>query len=205
MHLFFGRRQRLGLSLLPCHLEESHTRDESKNKEVTRVHAKAKEHSRELIDLRPGERVWIQHHQTKDWYKQATIIQSRHNDRVYELVDDDGKTYYRGRRFLRPATVFRCYTNETEESTEPAMESDKPTYTVILSRDRKAPTTSDKTDVNVNIWLHCPRSVPIQPSDRPKERTSIARLPTDCHREQLLNLHDQKTTATTRCIGSGWC
>ena len=127
------------------------------------------------------------------------IIESSHNGRAYELVDNNGKTYYRGKRFLRPvqhrqreATVFQCYTNETEESSEPAMESDKPTYSAILSRDKKAPITSHKTDVNVNIRLHRPRSAPIEPSDGPKERTATARLPTDCNREQLLNLHDQK-------------
>ena len=43
----------------------------------------------------------LKHHQTKEWYKQAKIVESRHNGRAYELIDDDGKTYYRGRRFLR--------------------------------------------------------------------------------------------------------
>ena len=101
------------LPLLPCHLEQSHLRGDEKNKEVTRLRKKANTHSRELIDLRTGERVWIQHHQTKEWYKQETVIESRHSGRAYELVDDGGKTYYRGRRFLRPvqhrqgeATVF---------------------------------------------------------------------------------------------------
>ena len=45
---------------------------------------------------------------------------SRHSGRAYKLVDDDGKTYYRGRHFLRPvqhhqggATVFWRHTNES--------------------------------------------------------------------------------------------
>ena len=72
------------------------------------------------------------------------------------------------------------------------MEADKPIYSAILSRDKTAPTTSEKTDVNVNIRLHRPRSAPIEPSGGPKERTATARLPTDGNREQLLDLHDQK-------------
>ena len=75
--------------------------------------------------------MWIQHHQTKKWYKQATVLESRHNGRAYELIDDEGKTYYRGRRFLGPvhakksqneATVNRCYTTKTEEFADTAME-----------------------------------------------------------------------------------
>ena len=103
--------------------------------------------------------------------KQATVIESRYSGRAYELVDDDGKTYYRGRRFLLPvqyhpqkATVFRCYTNETEESAEHAMESDKPTYSAILSRDKEAITTTGSPNINVNVRLHRPRFVPIDPT-----------------------------------------
>ena len=102
--LFFGRRQRLGLPLLPCRLEENHLHNtDAKNKEATRLHDKANTQATEPLDLRPGERVRIQHHQTKEWYKQATIIESRHSGRAYELVDDNGKTYFTGRRFLRPS------------------------------------------------------------------------------------------------------
>ena len=43
---------------------------------------------------------------------------------MYELEDNDGKTYYRGRRFLRPvhapnrlATMNRCYSFQTVNGT----------------------------------------------------------------------------------------
>ena len=147
-------------------------------KEVTRLHNKANTHSTDLLDLRPGERVWIQHHQTKEWYNQAIIVESRHSGRANELVDDNGKTYYRGRRFLRlvqhlqgEATVFRCYTNRTEETADPAMEPIKPTYSAILSRD-KPEHKPKKTDVNVNVWIHRPLSAPIDTSDGHQERTT---------------------------------
>ena len=89
-----------------------------------RAHKKADAQATDLPDLQPNNRVWIQHHQTKEWYKKAMVLEIRHNGRAYELLDDDGKTYYRGRRFLRPvqtwrnqneATVNWCYTTKTEE------------------------------------------------------------------------------------------
>ena len=93
--------------------------------------------------------MWIQHHQTKDCHNQATIIESRHDGRAYEVEDVEGKTYYRGRRFLRPvhtptgsATVYRYYATKSDENAEEAMErTNKPTYSAILSR---------KTDSNKN-------------------------------------------------------
>ena len=67
--LFFMRRQRLALPLLQHHLEENHLQNtDTKNKEATRLHDKANAQATELIDLRPKDRVWIQHHQTKEWY-----------------------------------------------------------------------------------------------------------------------------------------
>ena len=108
------------------------------------THSKADAHATDLLDLRPEDRVWIQHHQTKEWYKQATVVESRHNGRAYELIDDERKTYYRGRRFLRPvqkstnqngATVYRCYTTKTEEFADTAMESAKPTYATRKKED----------------------------------------------------------------------
>ena len=52
--LFFGRRQRLGLPLLPQHLEIAHSRDpEGRNKEATRTHDRADQEATDLVDLRP--------------------------------------------------------------------------------------------------------------------------------------------------------
>ena len=91
------------MPLLSQHLEASHLRNaDEKNKEATRTHKKADAQATDLHDLRSNDLVWIQHHQTKEWYKQATVLESRHNGRAYELLDDEGRTYYRGRRFLRP-------------------------------------------------------------------------------------------------------
>ena len=88
-------------------LKEDTSPDE-KNKEATRTHKKADAQATDLPDLRPNDRVWIQHHRSKEWYKQATVLENRHNGRAYELLDDEGKTYYRGRRFLRPVHQCEC-------------------------------------------------------------------------------------------------
>ena len=122
--LFFGRRQRLGLSLLQHHLEENLLPNaDAKNKEATRLHNKADANATELLDLRPNDRVCIQHHQTKEWYKLATVLESRHNGRAYELLDDEGKTYYRGRRFLRPVPVSYTHLRAPRDRTRSRMPS----------------------------------------------------------------------------------
>ena len=157
--LFFGRRQRLGLPMLNQHLEAIHLRDpDGRNKEATSTHEKAEGQATDLPDLRPDDRVWIQHHQSKEWYKQATVLESRHNGRAYELIDDEGKTYYRGRRFLRPvhgkkSTVNRCYTTKTEEFADTAMESTKPSYAAILSRDKDNGTPRSATVSYTHLTL----------------------------------------------------
>ena len=200
--LFFGRRQRLGLPLLPQHLEENHLQcTDAKNKEATRLHDKANTQATELPDLRPQERVWIQHHQTKDWYKQAAIIESRHNGRAYELVDDDGKTYYRGRRFLRPvqknenrdeATVYRCYTTRTEEFADAAMESNKPSYAAILSHDKEEGRHKKRTNVYVDKSIRRPCSAPIDDIGQPTTQRTEPRIPQDSDGKQLFDLHLKK-------------
>ena len=61
------------------------------------------------------------------------------------------------------------------------MESDKPTYSAILSLEKEVPTTRAKPDVNV-----------IEPRDGPTERTTVAGLPPNSHREQLLSVYDKE-------------
>ena len=48
-------------------------------------------------------RVWMQHHQTKEWYQQATIVAMHSNEQTYTVQNDLGSTYTRGIRLLRPA------------------------------------------------------------------------------------------------------
>ena len=156
----------------------------------------------DLLDLRPNDRVWIQHHQSKEWYKQATVQESRHNGRAYELLDDQGKTYYRGRRFLRPvhrrnpdheATVNRCYTTKTDEFADTAMESSKTSQSATLSFDKKA-TTPQGANVNVNVRVHRPRPEPInEPAGEDRRIPGTRRRGTeDSHWQQLQHLYNEE-------------
>ena len=52
-------------------------------------------------DFAVGDKVWMQHHATKKWYKTAIITEIRHGGRAYLVTDQDGQLYVRGRRFLR--------------------------------------------------------------------------------------------------------
>ena len=45
----------------------------------------------------------MQHHQTKEWYQQATIVAMHSNGQTYTVQNDLGSTYTRGIRLLRPA------------------------------------------------------------------------------------------------------
>ena len=56
--------------------------------------------------LQPGQKVFVQHPTTRRWTRTATVIKFAANDREYFIKDDDnGVTYRRNRKFLRPQTV----------------------------------------------------------------------------------------------------
>ena len=56
-------------------------------------------HTKSYDHLRAGDKVWLQHHETKDWTTQATILVPRAGGSYY-IKTDGGKEYIRGRRFL---------------------------------------------------------------------------------------------------------
>ena len=58
-------------------------------------------HTKQYAPFSIGDKVWLQHPDTKDWYTQATIINPRAGG-SYLIKTDTGKEYIRGRRFLRP-------------------------------------------------------------------------------------------------------
>ena len=95
--LFFGRRQRLGLPLLPEMLSQSNV-DPSTRDSLNKDRISDRDtHTVCLPDFAMGDRVWMQHHSTKKWYKTACIIEIRHGGRAYLVKDDNGQLYVRGR------------------------------------------------------------------------------------------------------------
>ena len=60
-------------------------------------------HTRKFQPLRTGQRVWMQHPHTKEWYQQATVVDILAGGQTYTVRSDTGSTYTRGARLLRPA------------------------------------------------------------------------------------------------------
>lgn len=99
--LFFGRRKRQALPILAESLIQSEM-----------------DPSQIMPDFAWSDYVWMQHHLTKKWHKQVIIIEIRHDGRAYEVKDDTGSTYIRGRHFLcacstsvSTATFHRIYSS----------------------------------------------------------------------------------------------
>ena len=99
--LFFGGRQCLGLPMLPELLHQSAVDPSSCDRLHKKRIADRDLHTVRLTDFCMDDRVWMQHHATKLWYKTAVIIEIRHGGRAYLVKDDSGQQYVRGRRFLR--------------------------------------------------------------------------------------------------------
>ena len=86
--LFFGRRQRLGLPMLPELLHQSAIDPSSRDSLHKERIADRDLHTVSLNDFSVGDRVWMQHYATKKWYKTAIIIKIRHWGRAYLVKDD---------------------------------------------------------------------------------------------------------------------
>ena len=76
--LFFGRRQRLGLPVVPEALDQSAS-DPSARDLLHENRCKNRDKSTACFsDFAVGDKVWMQHHATKKWYKTAIITEIRH-------------------------------------------------------------------------------------------------------------------------------
>ena len=63
--------------------------------------------------LHVGEKVLIQHHATKDWSDAGTIIEQREDRLSYIVETDDGRSFIRGRRLLKPHSDVQDPTPDT--------------------------------------------------------------------------------------------
>ena len=171
------------MPLLPCHLEESHLQpQDAKNKELTRLHDKADANAKEILDLRPGERVWIQHHQTKEWYKQATIIESRHMGRPTTEEDASSDQYSIKKAREKPQSFGATLRRQKNLLTQQWNQSSHHTPPFC-------PATSKNAEVHVNDRIHRPRSAPLDNIKHLPAPEQPRKLPSDRHRQQLLEMH----------------
>ena len=98
--LFYGRKLRQTLPMLPI---TEWTDQDVSSRDAT--HTKQAElHDRNTSNfkqLEPGQRVLIQHHESKEWAIKGTITATRQDGYSYVVLTDKGKTFIRGRRLFK--------------------------------------------------------------------------------------------------------
>ena len=98
--LFFNRLPRQKLSI---HADPTPINIDNKSRGKTHAQniANRNTHAQEIPSLPLGAQVWIQHHKTKKWERQARIIEIRQDGRLYLLETANGTHLLRGRRFVK--------------------------------------------------------------------------------------------------------
>ena len=100
---FFQRKQRQSWPILAEDLQLAPPDMSRKLDKNIKLRNNRDRHTKKFAQLHIGQRVWMQHHQTKEWYQQATVIAMHSNGQTYTVQSDLGSTYTRGIRLLRPA------------------------------------------------------------------------------------------------------
>ena len=115
---------------------------------------------------------------------------------AYRLEDDDGKTYYKGRHFLRPvhepdrsAKVNRCYSSSADNTSSAMDKTNTPRYSAILCNKTK------KLHITTNEETNLPISHRPAPQRRQQDEEALQyswESTNQLDREQLLPLHDKE-------------
>ena len=100
---FFQRKQRQSWPLLSTELQLAPPDMSPKLDLNSKLIRNRDRHTRKFRPLRIGQRVWMQHPHTKEWYQQATIVDILQGGQTYRVQSENGSTYTRGARLLRPA------------------------------------------------------------------------------------------------------
>ena len=102
--LMYGHRQRGELPALPGAYDDIHR--DTADQERQRLRDTAKDHhdkhSHVLTPLAVGTGVWIQDPHSKLWNISGTIKTITRNNRTYLLELENGREYWRNRKFIRP-------------------------------------------------------------------------------------------------------
>ena len=114
---FLGRRQKTEAVALPVAYQRISDR-EIKEAEILRgekrENVKEKASSNPKSNLNVGDKVLIQHWQTKRWDLSGTVIEKR-NSRSYVVEAENGKRYLRNRVFLRPNNLSEPFEGHSSE------------------------------------------------------------------------------------------
>ena len=100
---FFQRKQRQSWPILEEDLQLAPPDMSKKLDKNIKLRNNRDRHTKKFAQLHIGQRVWMQHHQTKEWYQQATVVAMHSNGQTYTVQSNLGSTYSRGIRLLRPA------------------------------------------------------------------------------------------------------
>ena len=101
-----GRRQRTSaIATLEAYKkiteEQFKSHMDRRGREYTKVKERADGSKRELEQLHPGDKIWLQDPKTKRWTTEGTIINAR-SERSY-WVTDGARDFIRNRRFIKPS------------------------------------------------------------------------------------------------------
>ena len=145
----FGRRQRTNIPAMPqaynrLSNDEINQLDARRREEVK----KAKKDHRGLPHLTPGQLVIIQDPKTHRWVSRGTVTAVRKQNRSY-IVDINGRSYLRNRRFLRPCLNQDLphhdedqisHPNDEDRVSDPIGEVQVESHTECSSDDKMKPT-----------------------------------------------------------------
>ena len=100
--LFFGRRQKQQLPMISAQSSRGNRDLSGRDKTAAAAEKHRNAHTHDLGELQPGTKVRMQHHITNRWDKCVTVESRRPNGHAYTVRGENGKTYIRGRRLLKP-------------------------------------------------------------------------------------------------------
>ena len=73
-----------------------------RDKEIPKVEEYKSIRSKTLDELTIGKRVLVKHHKSGRWDTEATVTQQREDKLSYVIKDNNGRTFIRGQRLLKP-------------------------------------------------------------------------------------------------------
>ena len=100
--LFYGRKLRQTLPMVPI-TEWTNQDVSTRDATHTRQAELRDRNTAEFKQLKPGQRVWVQHHVSKDWTIRGTITAIMQDS--YIVQTDEGKSFIRGRRLLKLSLI----------------------------------------------------------------------------------------------------
>ena len=103
--LFFGRRQRQQLPLTAEQTRAQESSTDGRDAMAGKSEGYRNTHTSNYSELHPNQQVWMQHHVTGKWDTKVTVRMKRKEGNSYVVCAEDGNTYIRGRRLLKPINL----------------------------------------------------------------------------------------------------